>query len=359
MGDMGTPGTHGTDGEPGVDAPIPLTARVVDAILDNIKAGDDEDEATEHTIDLIADGYFSGGMEPYKFTPGTSTGFATAKIDDDNHLVLKLDVPEGGYTQDAQFMNGFSVMVTATDKGKESATATVTVKPNRAPQFTGLLTATEGALDDGDLTIGTQDGEADLSNGFYSCKMFDECVLDIFTDQGDVTRSVVSPSTSDKFSRTFNDDDMIQLNGLASTFNPKEEEGSVIGYEPITVKVRAVDGTDLKREVTIQVNVNSAPMPSEGSAAVTKTIEVLKTPPSGTMYTVSDTAASLFTDIEGDSLTISYKSDNVAVATVGPSDGEIDGIAHGTATITVTATEGTTGTALGQSTSIDFTVTVK
>jgi hypothetical protein len=202
------------------------------------------------------------------------------------------------------------------------------------------------------LTLGTQDADDSSmrSNAFYSCEQFNECVLDIFTDDGDVIRSVSDPASSDNFSWVLNDDGMIVLTGLVSTYDADAETPV---DEPITVKVKAEDKSGLSNEVTIMLSVNKAPEMSEGAASVVRTLEV-GVGSEGTGM-LSTSGASLFTDFEDDARTISWETSNDAIATV--TGGTVTGVARGPVTITAKATSNEDG--LEQTATIDFSVTVK
>ena len=138
-GTPGTPGTPGAPGEPGEPAPLPLTGRTGPVVLDSLNAGDDENEATEHMIDLMAAGYFHGGAGPYTYeitgvTDSDDAGSAidltdataddlTAEIDDEtNMLKIKLVYTDGttSYT-DADYMTGYTIALKAVDANSESA----------------------------------------------------------------------------------------------------------------------------------------------------------------------------------------------------------------------------------------------
>ena len=190
------------------------------------------------------------------------------------------------------------------------------------------------------------------SNGFYSCEQFDDCVLDIFTDDGDVMRSVSDPASSDNFSSAINDDGMIVLTGLMSTYNPESEETDK--DEPITVKIKAEDKNGLSNEVTIMLSVNKAPEMSEGAASVMRTLTVGVG--DGETGMITGDPGSLFTDMEENTLTITFDSGNEAIATVS-NEGVVTGIARGSATITAKATSGEDG--LLQTATIDFSITVE
>jgi hypothetical protein len=106
-GDTGGAGTAGMDGDPGMDSTVPgpagpaaLAGLKVDAVMDNVDAGDDMDEAADMTVDL--NDYFDGGAEPYTFSlkaMPSMDDFATAKLEG-SMLTLKLAIPSGGSFND-------------------------------------------------------------------------------------------------------------------------------------------------------------------------------------------------------------------------------------------------------------------
>jgi hypothetical protein len=218
--------------------------------------------------------------------------------------------------------------------------------------LTGTLQATDdGALDPGTLTIGTQDADGEPSDGFYSCEQFNACVLDIFEDDGDVERSVSDPASSDNFSWVLNDDGMIVLTGLVSTYDADAETPV---DEPITVKVKAEDKSGLSNEVTIMLSVNKAPEMSEGAASVVRTLTVgVGNEETGT---ITGNPASLFTDMEDNTSPVTFDSGNEAIATV-TNAGVVTGVARGQTTITAKATSNADG--LMQTATIDFSITVE
>jgi hypothetical protein len=204
------------------------------------------------------------------------------------------------------------------------------------------------------LTLGTQDADDSSmrSNAFYSCEQFNECVLDIFTDDGDVIRSVSDPASSDNFSWVLNDDGMIVLTGEMSTYNPDSTESDK--DEPITVKIKAEDNNELSSEVTIMLSVNKAPEMSEGAASVVRTLTVgVGNEETGT---ITGNPASLFTDMEDNTSPVTFDSGNEAIATV-TNAGVVTGVARGQTTITAKATSNADG--LMQTATIDFSITVE
>ena len=250
----------------------------VEALLDNLKDG----AVADMMIDL--NDYFDGGAEPYNFNlkaVPAEDHFATAKVDE-NMLTLKLALPDGGF-EFSHYRDGRFVTVVAVDANGAVAENTVTVKPNRAPNPTDEVTINLGVVDQTDpLTLGTQDGDSERDDGdFYDCDKFNVCVITLFQDDGDdeddVTRSVTEPATSSNFSWDRNDDGMIVLTGLSTTWvadTDAEQTGNQPGHKLITVKIKAEDSGGLSREATFMLRVNAQPTVSEGAAAVVRTLEV-------------------------------------------------------------------------------------
>jgi hypothetical protein len=309
-------------------------------------------EATDMMVDL--NDYFDGGAEPYSFSLKAmppATDFVTAKLEE-NMLTLKLTIPGGQFNADGSdgYTDGKSVTVVAVDADDATAEATVTVKPNRAPRpADGVSVDTDGAVtsDGGNLTLGTQDGDSMRTEGFYECEEFNKCVISIFQDDADVTRSVTEPASSSNFSVGKNEDGMIVLTGMASTWDAGADK-------PITVKIKAEDSNGLSSEATIMLSVNAQPTESEGAAAVVRTLDVgVGGDEIGTLTGDPD---SLFADTEGNNLAITFATGNEAIATV-TDVGVVTGVARGSATITATATSDDAG--LAQTAEIEFSITVK
>ena len=366
-GVKGAAGTDGTDGAPGAAGvpgstgqvgPAALAGLKVDAELDNLKDG----AASDIVVDL--NDYFGGGATPYSFNLKAvppDDDFVTAKVDG-TMLTLKLTIPSGGeFNADGAdgFTDGKSVTVVAVDANGATAEGTVTVKPNRAPRpADGVTVNADGEVTNGDLTLGTQDADSARMDGFFDCKKFNECVITIFLDDAKVTRSVTEPATSSNFSWGRNDDGMIVLTGLSTTWvadADDTQDGDQPGDKPIAVKIKVEDSNELSIEATIMVSVNAAPTESKGAGAVVRTLEVgVGSADTGTLTGSPD---SLFADTEGDMRTVTFASGNEAVAAVAESTGVVTGVARGAATITATATSDADG--LLQTAEVEFSVTVK
>ena len=368
----GADGADGVDGEQGSAAPLSLTGRTGPVLLDSLNAGDDENEATEFVVDLT-DGYFNGGEAPYKFTATVSaenpdnTENLTAEIDEDtNMLKIELTFTDGTTTYTAdEYMNGYTVALSAVDANDESANSLITIKPNRAPVTAeGVAAPDDGGAITGanaTLTIGTQAGEVDADDsaddnqprdsGVAECSMYNQCELALFADEGDVEVSVTSEA-SDKFSWTAKGD-TLTLTGLVSTMGETADE-------PVEVEVTAVDGDELSLALTFMLSVNAPPTLSELADDVTTDVKF-------TLGTASNlitptAAAALFEDPEKDMVAASFSSSNESIVMI-TEQGAVTPVSRGRATITVTgktgADSGTTGDGLGQSAKIEYSVTVE
>ena len=143
-----------------------MTGRSGPVVLDSLNAGDDEDESTEHMIDLVDAGYFHGGTGPYEFEitgvtdsdgstaidiTDTVDDDLTAEIDDETNLLkIKLVYTSGTTTySDADYTTGYTIALKAVDANSESAVSSVVLKPNRAPVLvTGVTADANGDLAD-------------------------------------------------------------------------------------------------------------------------------------------------------------------------------------------------------------------
>ena len=105
------------------------------------------------------------------------------------------------------------------------------------------------------------------------------------------------------------------------------------------------------------LTVNAPPTLSEAAADIERNIELpLNTTGAALTLITAANAVALFDDPEDDTVTASFASSNVAVATVNA--GALTLVSRGRTTITLTGTTaGDLG--LGQSTKIEYTVTVK
>ena len=388
-GEKGDPGTPGTPGEPGEPAIPPLTGRDGEVLLDSLNAGNDEDEATEYQVDLVAAGYFHGGVGPYEFeitgatdsdgtTPinltDTTADDLTAEIDDETNLLkIKLVYTEGTTTfETADYVTGYTVALRAVDANNELAESSITIKPNRAPVLvTGVAQA------DGDLSspndvyvIGTMAGEIDIDagtddnqprvDGAASCSMFNMCELTLFSDDGDGALDVsVTSVTNGKYSWSV-EDGKLTLTGLVSTW---DEDADPAADDPIEVDVKAVDEDGLSLEVTFMLSVNALPTLSAAAADVDTSVEFTLGATAGLSLITQAGAVALFEDPEGDDVVATFESANDSIITVDTSSGVVVPVSRGRTTITVTGTTGVQSTpdddGLGQSAKIEYSVTVK
>ena len=376
-GPAGTPGADGADGAAGADgaqgqqgdpAPLPLTGRIGPVLLDSLNAGDDENEATEFVIDLVADGYFNGGEGPYEFKPtGTIPAGVTAEIDDDTNM-LKLKLASAATPTEEAYMTGFTVMVSATDANDETAESSVTVKPNTAPQTADQVNASNGALQspNDSYTIGTMAGELDdqdlsaegtqgREQGVAECFMFNECEVSLFQDHGDFDIDVTSDADGVKFSWSA-EDGKLTLTGLESTWDADDE-----AFDPVEVTVEAEDEDGLSFELTFMLNVNSPPTLSKLADGIATDVE-FELGTSDNSLINQDGAAALFDDLEDTVVVATFASSNDSIITVDADNGTVVPVSRGSTTITVTGTTGMQGSntgGLGQSAEIEYSITVK
>ena len=384
-GATGATGPQGPKGEPGEPAPLPLTGRMGPVVLDNLKAGDDENEATEHMIDLMDAGYFHGGAGPFMYEitgvtdsddAGTAINIAdtapddlTAEIDG-NMLKIKLVYTAGTTTYtDADYMKGYTIALKAVDSNSESAVSSVVIKPNRAPVLVSGVTAdaTTGDLTDPNdqYVIGTMSGEIDAddtadgiqprTDGVASCSMFNMCEITLFSDDEGTPEVSVTSDPKGKYSWSVKDGKLM-VTGLASTYGAAADA-------PVDVDVMATDAGGLSLEVTFMLSVNAPPMPSSSAAGVDKSVEFTLGSSGGVLSLITQAGAvALFEDPESDTVVATFESSNTSIITVDESSGAVVPVSRGTTTITVTGTTGTQASdtgGLGQSAKIDFTVTVK
>ena len=383
-GAPGADGAPGMDGAPGADAPIPLTGRASAVVIDSLNAGKDMNEATEMTIDLHAAGYFNGGMGPitYKVTRildsdgstvitipatiGATDPLAMAKIDEG---MLKLKFNTGHTWDDADYMMGFTIELSAEDANKESADSKLTFKPNRAPELreatptvafgtAPVLTDPNdayviGILDD---EIDTDDSTADVkdprTDGAASCATMNSCVLTLFQDDGDYMIAVTS-NPGGSYAWKDEGEGKLRLTGLMRT------------DDPVEVDVTATDEDGLELKVRFTLDVNAPPTLSEDAAALTKNVETTL----GTnvnLFADADAAVRAFADADGDTVAVTFMSDNEAVVEIGTgAGGVLEPQGRGTAKVYAIGTTGAVGEAsgseagLGQYAKLAFTVTVK
>ena len=388
QGAVGPQGEKGEKGDKGdsaevVEPPpaiVPLTGRIGPVLLDSLNAGEDENESTKFEIDLIADGYFNGGEGPYEFeivgTPPED--FETAEFDEDsNTLVLKLVfAADGSTTFDGSFVptepndyrDGFTVALSATDANGETAESSVTVKPNRAPSNADGVTDTSGVVGDsnGEILVGIQDGEIDgaTTEGIQprvasalSCEKFNECVLTLFRDDGDIELSVESDDDT-KFSWSA-EDGKLTLTGLVSTWNASATPDPA--HAPVEVDVTATDDDGEERTLSFMLRVDAPPTVKDSASDLSTDVEFTMGQTTGLTLIAPTAAAALFEDTEGSTIEASYSSSNTSIIAVND-QGVVAPAGRGNAVITV---KGTTGDGdddtdgLGQFAEIKYNVTVK
>ena len=386
-GTPGAPGTDGAPGAPGVDAPIPLTGRASDVLIDSLNLGKDKDEARMFTLDLHAAGYFNGGEAPFKYTRGmimdpagaevtsvgeTADALATAEIDTDTgELKLKLnaDFDFASVADAAAYVEGWTIKLSAEDANKESAESEIMIKPNRAPMLaTGVGSTTAPTLDDPNdaYVVGTMDEEIDAdtdtdgnqprTDGAASCTMMNSCVITLFSDEDAKGLMVMVTNPGSSYSWSDEGEGKLKLTGLTRTADPVE----------VDVTARDGDGLELKARFTL--DVNGAPTLSDKAAALDRSVTIpgAGTPASGVAVSLfADQAAAMraFEDPDEDVVAVSFMSDNDAVVTVTAAvGGTLTPQARGTTTVYAIGTTGdgsadTTG--LGQYAKLAFTVTVE
>lgn len=331
-------------------------------------------------IDLHADGYFNGGEAPFKYTLGTiadndangtaitvgdAAQLVTAAIDKDTNM-LKLKLNAGFAWDDDDYVKGFVVTVMAEDANRESASSSVTIKPNRAPRLaTGVVATTEPGLDDPNdaYVIGTMSGDIDTdaategkqarADGAAMCKTFNSCELTLFQDDDgdDFTVKVVSDHDGE-FTPSY-DKGKLTLTGMKRT------------KDPVEIDVMATDMHGLSsKKYRFELTVNAAPMLSEEAAALVRSIMIeFGAATSTSLFADATAAMAAFTDADEDTVAVTFKSANTGIVTVDGAGGTLTPKARGTTTVTATGTTGVQGTpdddGLGQYAMIEFTVTVK
>jgi hypothetical protein len=392
-GAPGAPGTSGNDGLPGTAA-LQARSNVDPTLLNDDELVDDEgrevdnvattpadDETKTLTVDLST--YFIGGTPDFTYEfvmdqdgdNGLQTDVIDGEINNETGMLeytltkAAADWPVGLYTM------GFVGDVKAIDDGGVAATATVTIMLNRAPMF--VESGDTGAVNTDALVLGTMagkrkdsDGEDDVAlsavaNVHMACAEINECVLDVFTEDGDgdFTVTVTGMTRADKADSgkvgwELTDDGNVKLIGLASTW---DADADVPADSPVTVKLKAVDERGLDAEVSVLVSVNAAPTVSDKGKLFAGTSRDVDE-----SLTLTSAVSGWFENDEttGDTVTYTGESadtDIVSIATASATDDEItdnvDITGHtvgATTTITVTATD-----SLMQSASVEFSVTVK
>ena len=426
-GTSGAPGTPGTPGTPAFQPKVGVTPILLNASdledkngrkIDTANATPNLAETATMTIDLGR--YFIGGSAERKYeivgswgansndTDGETNTAAntaiTAKVVG-NTLEYTLKLPDGAANWEVEafqdtvagvtggvdrlFTDGFMATVRGTDSDI-AADATVVIMLNRKPMVIGAdTTGTSGVVDasentDGDatLTLGVQDlkrRNADnntdtplpLEEGFHkACAKIQECVLDVFSDEGDIVVTVVSMTRNDLMDSSkvgwSADGADVTLTGMASTWDKDRKDSNNADdpdHAPVTVKLKATDTNEQSTEVSVLVAVNGPPMLSDSAAGVGRSAKTKV----GDEVSFTTNPAGLFADAEGDARELSVKSSNEQVATAvhddtTATDGSpvgfvATGVGRGTATITLTATSNAAG--MFQTASIEFTVTVE
>ena len=356
-GTMGTPGTMGDRGtnalqaRTGVAATLLNPAHLVDADgRDSANAGF---AGMTKELEIALDQQFTGGVPDYTYSIVDDS-----KVDPNNILVAKVDGDLLKYTitragtdfMDEDYATPVSVTVRATDSQDVSADAVISILLNQAPTGQGSTLA---------FTLGTSDANREtplqlLEGRNAECMKINECVLDVFDDNGKFTVSVTGMTQGGKAVSDLiravpelMDDgtSKIKLIGMASA------DGA---DKVVTVNLKATDDKGLWSTASVIVNVDEAPKVSTLGEAF-----------NGSSHNVDEslrlTAAvsGWFEDEDTNSLTYGAEpaNDDIAAVPTGAITAvDITGVALGQSTeITVTVTE---DGGLGQSASVKFSVTV-
>ena len=409
VGPKGPKGDDGDKGDPGTTVtgpigPAAFQARTavsptlinVDELVDGEgrALGSAGADAKSKTFFLDLAGYFVGGTgdntyELVDADPGADAAgvqfhmgdvVVEAKVNHETGM-LEYTLSFGTIpTDEPAYATGYAGKVTGTDDNDISDTATITIKLNRKPRISA--SAVEGLVNTADtvLLLGIMDGNRKNADGedtplplredvHLVCAKINECVLDVFNDDpGDeITISVEGmtqqgKAVADKVGWELTDSGAIKLIGKASTWVVPAGENAVAAHQPVTVKLKAVDSRKLETEASVLVNVDAAPtVTALGMSYDGSTRDV-----NGAL-TITTDVSGWFANAEGGTPVYTGTSKNTAIATITAVDETgvltddsviITGVAIGqSTTITVTATEPTTG-GLGQSVSIEFTVSV-
>ena len=391
-GDTGAPGTPAFQAKADVDPELINDSDLMDEEGRAIDADDDTPADPKSAAMYInLDDYFVGGSGDREYSiqgawtaddtgakNGTVNDAADAAIDakiDGNMLEYTLTIPDGGWTGTAfnnmnvLYKNGFMATVRAINNGI-AADATVTIKLNRKPMHgaatDGIITASGTADDKPTVVLGIQgrnhrnsgnsadEDRAAIPEFTKASKTINQVMLDVFSDDSDDIMVTVVSMTRDDVTDTSKvgwsaDGADLTLTGMASTWDK-----DAVADNAVIVKLKATDMGGLSTEVSVRVGVNEPPMVSEAGAAVERSAETTV----GEMVTLSTMPATLFTDPEGDAITITADSSNEAIATVTVTDAlVVTGVAKGTATIKAKGATGSGG--LWQEATMEFTVTVK
>ena len=270
------------------------------------------------------------------------------------------------------YMTGFTVRVMATDSNNDvTAENTVKVMLNQAPRVKSM-SVIEGIsgdvivlgntaakrrnfADDTDTPLGFQLGTR------MACPMINECVLDAFEDDGDITVIVTGMTRDGKansglVSWTPTDDDNVKLIGMASTW-----DGDEYAHSSVTVNLKAIDTKGLEMKAAVLVNVDAAPTISTpvGQSIAGSLHEVKES------KIITSSVSGLFANAEGGVMlgyTEGSSNDKVASSEIGDGNGGdgaltiMGATVNQNATITVTAKE--PEDSLHQSVELEFTVRV-
>ena len=397
-GDKGDPGADGASGTDGATGPIGPTGATgpgafqgrsgVDASLFN------DEELKTGALALAANGtsnvltvnvasHFVGGVGPYEYklvdaffvdNADGSTADVVEVIEeeldkDSGDLTFKLVAPASGapgnlFEADA-YTQGFKITVMGTDSNGVTAESVVTVGLNRAPRLKGADTARDNSF-----VLGTQaaDRETPLTAApglNAECTKINECVLDVFEDDDDITitvegMTVQGNADSTKVSAVVSDTD-VTVTGMASTWiaaDPDADPPVDAGFRAVRISLKATDSKGLDTETAVLVDVDAAPTLSDlgmNIRGTTYTVEgtYTLTTGDGTAFFQDDTPT-------GSTIAVTAAPGNAAIATVATTAGiVISGVTAGqSTTIKLTATESGATADLGQTAELEFTVNV-
>ena len=366
-GDKGDMGKPGHTGGPGVDT---LTARGTDPVLviiDNVKNVSNAELIGSLPGPMDMSVHFRGGYGPITYSPSmvpnsTST-FIVDKLDKDTGiLTIKLrtagdNEPMGDYTiADAAAVDASVITVRAKDVEGNFADRAVHILTNKAPTVPNPTTpwaatvGTEMRADKAVLACSSFNNSPILAaNTAHQCTL-DATTAEFLDDTGDTLMLSVVGASSKAFVAA--DGFKLTITGLASTWNPKGGSGTG-AHEPAEVMIRATDRNDLSVKRLLAITVDAAP-------AVKRTIPNRTLEDDGVVFIAAVGIANFFSDDSNDAVTVvtpaATSDSDVATALVDNAGNlAVTPLNSGTATITVTGTEGTT---LNQQVKTSFTVTV-
>jgi hypothetical protein len=344
---------------------------------------------TSDAVTVNIASYFTGGVQPYEFAPVGAGVFVNNNVDAEaaeevtdakldktsGDLTFKLTAPANGVDSNLflaeAYTEGYKIAVKATDANGVSVTNDVIIALNRAPRLFGADTnPADTVVDesvDTPLLLGTQAADrgtalaADV--GVHAaCMKINECLLAVFDDDDKITVTVAGMTVGGKADNTkvsaVENDKGVTLMGMSSTWVAADNTVTpqvIAGHRSVRVNLVATDSKGLMTKAAVMVDVDAAPSLSTiGMAIHGSTVEVKGT------YKPSDNINTLFKDDLADSRTIDVTGTPAepGIATWDNADDEVTGVAISqSTTITLKATEMGNDN-LGQTATIEFTVTV-